>query len=102
MATRREASGRRDSFSAVLTVFLLFLVVQHAHAYIDPGLGSYSFQLLVAGLMTFLFSVGVLKNKVMSLFRRKSSDTAEKRSSAAQETDGGSTGSQDGAMRRND
>jgi len=36
-------------------IFLFFVFAPAAHAYIDPGTGSYLFQLLVAGLFAGLF-----------------------------------------------
>lgn len=37
--------------AVVLAVLLLFVCAQDAHAYIDPGSGSYILQLVIAGLL---------------------------------------------------
>lgn len=37
--------------AVVWAVLLLFVCAQHAHAYIDPGSGSYVLQLILAGLL---------------------------------------------------
>ncbi len=36
---------------AILTLFLSVFPIRDAHAYIDPGTGSYIFQVIVAGLL---------------------------------------------------
>jgi len=36
-------------------IFLFFLFARSAKAYVDPGTGSYLFQLLIAGLFAGLF-----------------------------------------------
>lgn len=42
-----------------------------AHAYVDPGTGSYVFQLLIAGLTGLFFLFSSLSTKVLALFRSK-------------------------------
>lgn len=37
-----------------------------AHAYLDPGTGSYLFQLLIAGLVGLLFAIKVYWGKIKS------------------------------------
>ena len=43
--------------TAVTAVALLLGAIAPAHAYIDPGSGSYMLQLAMAGLMAIVFSV---------------------------------------------
>lgn len=38
-----------------LVFFFLIVLAQDAHAYLDPGTGSYFFQILIAGLLGVLF-----------------------------------------------
>lgn len=40
---------------------------QFVHAYLDPGTGSYLFQLLIAGLVGLLFAVKVYWRRIKSL-----------------------------------
>ncbi len=102
MGSIRKAPARIIFLSAILTVVLSFFVVQRSYAYLDPGIGSYSFQILIAGLMTFLFSIGVLKNKFMSLFRKDLSETNERENSSPLEM-GDDSGESHGEVRgRND
>ena len=53
-----------------------------AEAYLDPGTGSYFLQVLAAGLLSGLFMLKPLINKIKSLFaklqgRSKDSDSGE-------------------------
>jgi hypothetical protein len=49
---RLAVKHRRILTNAVVwTALLLFVCAKHAHAYIDPGSGSYILQLIVAGLL---------------------------------------------------
>jgi hypothetical protein len=42
----------------------------HAHAYLDPGSGSYAFQLLISGLFALIFATKSLWRRVLMAFRR--------------------------------
>jgi len=57
---------------------LLLALPSTAHAYLDPGTGSYVVQLLIGGLLGGLFALGVFWRRVLAffkrLFRRGSSD----------------------------
>ena len=52
--------------------FLLFLLVlpRQAYAYLDPGTGSYLFQLLIAGLLGGLFYFRSSFSKIKEYFRK--------------------------------
>jgi len=71
------ASGRPVRVLLLLTLLLLALP-STAHAYLDPGTGSYVVQLLIGGLLGGLFALGVFWRRVLAffkrLFRRGSSD----------------------------
>lgn len=62
---------------AVVSFMLLLLMAGNAHAYIDPGSGSYVFQLLIAGLLGALFAAKGLwrnaKDYLVEHLRKKSS-----------------------------
>ena len=48
---------------------LIYLIFpQHAHAYLDPGTGSYLFQLLIAGLLGSLFFLKTIIRKIKAMF----------------------------------
>lgn len=60
----------------VLYISLLyFLFPKAAHAYLDPGTGSYVFQIVIAGLLGSMFfiksAVKKLKNMYKNIFRPK-------------------------------
>lgn len=62
------------NFSLLLAV-LFFIVPKNAHAYLDPGAGSYILQLIAATLFVALFAVKnfwrQIKEFVNKLFRKK-------------------------------
>lgn len=49
----------------------------HAEAYLDPGTGSYILQILIAGLLSGLFMLKPLVNKIKSFFRKLRGRTKE-------------------------
>jgi hypothetical protein len=49
-----------------LAVLFLLGFPSFAHAYLDPGTGSYVFQLLIAGLVGLLFALKVYWGKIKS------------------------------------
>ncbi len=52
-------------------VLLFFLFPKPAQAYLDPGTGSYVFQLLVAGLLGSLFFLKSVVKKIRELINDK-------------------------------
>jgi hypothetical protein len=53
----------------LLLSFVLFLTAVDAHAYIDPGTGSYIIQLLIAGLLAAAYVLKMYWIKLIGLFR---------------------------------
>jgi hypothetical protein len=49
--------------------------------YVDPGSGSYYFQMVIAGLTTVFFFFASIKRKVVSLFKRPGPSSTEKAAS---------------------
>jgi hypothetical protein len=78
----RFAPGRLARALLLLTLLLLGLP-STAHAYLDPGTGSYVLQLLIGGLLGGLFALGVFWRRVVAfvkgLFKRGSSDDGSRR-----------------------
>jgi hypothetical protein len=62
----------------LLLTLLLLALPSTAHAYLDPGTGSYVVQLLIGSLLGGLFAMGVFWRRVVAflkhLFKRESSD----------------------------
>lgn len=58
------------NFAAKLVVVLLVCCVlsQKAYAYVDPGTGSYIFQVMIAFLVGGLFAVKLFWKKIKSYF----------------------------------
>jgi hypothetical protein len=46
-----------------------FIVVSDLHAYIDPGTGSYVFQLVIAGLLAASFGIKAIWMRVINFLR---------------------------------
>jgi hypothetical protein len=73
----KSTSGRRATRLFKLALLPL-LVPSLAHAYLDPGTGSYVLQLLIGTVLGGLFALGVFWRRVVGsikrLFRRRSSD----------------------------
>jgi hypothetical protein len=58
------------------TLFLLYfcvIAVPGAHAYIDPGSGSFIFQVLIGGLLAGAVAVKHFWRRIVSLFTRRHS-----------------------------
>ena len=58
-------------------MYLLFLIIIFligtgtAHAYLDPGTGSYLFQIALAVILAGILSLKVFWIKIIGLFKRK-------------------------------
>ena len=51
-------------------IVLFFIFARSAQAYVDPGTGSYIFQLLAASLLSSLFFIKNFVRSVKSFFRK--------------------------------
>lgn len=60
-------SRRRPTLAMASLVFLLPALP--AWAYLDPGTGSYAFQILLAGLMAGLFALKAFWRRIRDLLR---------------------------------
>jgi len=71
-------SHRLISFNILLLSLGLIGIPRDAFAYLDPGTGSYIFQLLIAGLLGAMFAIKVfwlrIKNFFVGLFFKKNKD----------------------------
>ena len=61
---------KRVSVICAAILFFLFVLPSPAHAYLDPGTGSYIFQLLLAALVGLGFLIKVYWKKIKSFFAR--------------------------------
>jgi hypothetical protein len=52
----------------ILAPILLFLSIRKAHAYIDPGTGSYIIQVMIGGLLGAAFALKIYWKKVKAYF----------------------------------
>jgi hypothetical protein len=78
-----KLAPRRPAGYLLLLALPLLLLPSVAHAYLDPGTGSYVLQLLIGGLLGGLFAVGMFWRRVVAFFkrgfRRGSSDDRSRR-----------------------
>lgn len=56
---------------AVITILTVFLGEQPAYAYLDPGTGSYSAQVLLAGLLVGAYSLRAFIRQVFERVVRR-------------------------------
>jgi hypothetical protein len=62
----------RSLRNSVILVGLLFLLLTHdAHAYVDPGTGSYILQLIIAGLLGAALAVRIYWKRIKAIFSRE-------------------------------
>ena len=55
---------------AAFVFAMVFVAGRAAHAYLDPGTGSYVFQILVAGLLGFAFSIKLFWKRIVAFFSK--------------------------------
>jgi hypothetical protein len=61
----------RSGLVVVSTVAVLGLLAPPAHAYLDPGTGSYVFQMVAAAVVSAGFVVRAYWHRLRSLFTRR-------------------------------
>lgn len=64
----KRLSDLLSLFAAVIS--LLLLIPGQAHAYLDPGTGSYIFQLVLAAIVGALFAVRIFWGRIKSFFQK--------------------------------
>jgi len=67
--------GAEITLCALLAVLASLLLVREAHAYLDPGTGSYILQILIAGLFGALFMLKVFWGRIVGFFGKGSSQS---------------------------
>ena len=65
--------GAEITSCALLAMLALLVLVREAHAYLDPGTGSYILQILIAGLFGTLFMLKVFWGRIVGFFSKSSS-----------------------------
>ena len=63
--------------SVVLVLLLLLASTHAAYAYVDPGTGSYVYQMIIAALVGVGFAVKIYWGKIKSFFSNPSSEGQE-------------------------
>jgi hypothetical protein len=72
---------KRLQYAFLISALACFCISPPVHAYLDPGTGSYVFQLLLASIVGLAFIVRVfwsrIKASVSRLFSRSKGETGE-------------------------
>ena len=63
--------------SAMFALILMIASAPAAHAYIDPGTGSYVIQLLIAALAGIAVAIKIYWSKIKGFFSRSSGETQD-------------------------
>lgn len=62
----------------VLTLFVsLFFVNQEAHAYVNPGSGSYIFQTIVGGILSIIYAIKKIFCSLFSCLKKTKDEDEE-------------------------
>lgn len=72
---------RRIRFISLALVAVALASERSAHAYIDPGTGSYLFQIAVASLAAAAFTIKVYWRRIRSIFRSSKEKRKEREES---------------------
>lgn len=74
---------KRNFFIFAYLGFLFLIFAKRTYAYLDPGTGSYLFQVLIAGFVGGAFFIKTfwknISNFVTSLFSKKETSSAKKK-----------------------
>ena len=63
-----KMTTRKSVFVLILTFVTQHLLSQNAFAYLDPGTGSYIFQVLIATIVAGLFAIKMFWQKIKGFF----------------------------------
>ena len=69
-------SWKKRTVPVLLGSGLILLFAEPAHAYLDPGTGSYFFQMMIAAVVGGLFAVKMFWRRLKAFFTRKRSVSA--------------------------
>lgn len=74
---RMKELASRIEIGALVAVLAWSLMPHDAHAYLDPGTGSYIFQIIIAALMGALFMLRVFWARITGFFGKRFSGSEE-------------------------
>ena len=78
MLKRKPGHYRPGALLVILLTVACVLQASVAHAYIDPGTGSYLFQLLIGGALGGMVAIKLYWKDIVNFFRKRdSSDDTE-------------------------
>lgn len=52
----------------MMVAILMIVLSRDAHAYLDPGTGSYMLQIIIAGIVSVLFSLKMFWRRIVNFF----------------------------------
>jgi len=74
----KQQGIRNFFYSLILTIVVQIFFLQNAFAYLDPGTGSYIFQVLVAVFIGGLFTIKIYWQKIKDFVINRFSKKREK------------------------
>ena len=64
-------SGKFHLFASTILLGIgLFLIPSNAHAYLDPGTGSYILQMIIAGILGAAFAIKMFWIRIKGFFEK--------------------------------
>ena len=66
----KQQRTRKFFYSLILTIVVQMFFLQNAFAYLDPGTGSYIFQVLIAVFIGGLYTIKIYWQKIKDFFSR--------------------------------
>ncbi len=74
----KNSSGLNKALKLAITLSFVFLIVpQKAHAYLDPGTGSYLIQIIIASVAGAGYFLKINWGKIKDIFSKKSRKKTE-------------------------
>jgi hypothetical protein len=67
----------------IILCLMALMVMTDAHAYIDPGSGSFMLQIMIASTLAFIFSIKMYFYKMKQWIKGKLSITTDKKQASA-------------------
>jgi hypothetical protein len=77
---RSESRRSRALWGSLFVAAFVLVLAPAAQAYVDPGTGSFFFQLLIGGLVGAAVAVKAFWGRIVSFFSRRGKDRGEERS----------------------
>jgi len=66
----KKGMKMRNTVFTLVICFLIYLTfTQDSYAYLDPGTGSYLFQMIIAGKIGWLFAIKMFRRRILGFLK---------------------------------